>query len=66
MKTILIVVAALGLSVPIAAADCPMHANKQTLASVDKTTTTVVADNDAKSTVDTPIVIEKSEKAKAE
>jgi hypothetical protein len=67
MKTILIVAAALGLSVPIAAADCPMHSSKQVLASTDKqTTTAIVADNEAKPTVDTPIVIQKDEKAKAE
>ena len=44
-----------------------MHANKQVLASLDKeTTTAIVAGNEAKSTVDTPIAIQKNEKAKAE
>jgi hypothetical protein len=71
MKTILIAAAAFGLLISGAAADCPGHAKKEVLASVDKeaTTASVAMSKAATATTPTagaPAILQDDEEAKTD
>ena len=68
MKTLLVVAAALGLSVVAASADCPGH-TKQVLASTvdyQMKTASVEATQPMTSTPEQPVIVDNDEEAKAD